>query len=71
MRSTLDNRGWKRLSSDRSKSSDRDSSFKSCSDDEFTKDDLCQKIRSLETDLFAEYCAELPDDQVEQLCSRR
>lgn len=66
MRSILDkSTDWKRLSSDRVLS------IKSYSDDEFTGDDLCQRIRSLEPNLFAEYCSELPDAQVEQLCSRR
>lgn len=71
MRSTLEDIGWKRLSSYCSKSSDRVLSIKSYSDDEFTEDDLRHRIRSLETNLFAEYCSELPDARVEQLCSRR
>ena len=66
MRSTLDRgTGGKRSNSD------RDLSFKSYSDDEFTEDNLRHRIRSLETNLFAEYCSELPDARVEQLCSRR
>ena len=70
MRSTLEDIGWKRLGSYCSKSSDRDLSFKSYSDDEFTEDNLPQRIRSLETNLFAEYCSELPDARVEKLCRR-
>ncbi|MEM7590789.1 MAG: hypothetical protein AAF383_04610 [Cyanobacteria bacterium P01_A01_bin.83] len=72
MRSTLDKgTGSKRSNSARLKSSARDLSFKSYSDDEFTEDDLRHRIRSLETNLFAEYCSELPDAQIEQLCNRR
>lgn len=72
MRSTLDKgTGCKRSNSDRARSSDRDLSIKFYSDDEFAEDNLRHRIRSLETNLFAEYCSELPDARIEQLCIRR
>ena len=73
MRSTLEDIGCKRSNSDRYILSNRDS-FKSYSNDELDElieDDLHHRIRSLETNLFAEYCSELPDDRIERLCSRR
>ena len=51
--------------------SDRNLSFKSYSDDELIEGDLRHRIRSIKTNLFAEYCAELSDCQVEQLCNSR
>ena len=72
MRSTLDkNKDWKRLNRDRLKSSDLELSFQSCFDDDLIEDNLRQRVRSLESSLFAEYCSELPNFQLEQLCSRR
>ena len=69
MRSDKDN-SCERLNRNCWKSSDRDS-FKSYSDDEFFEDNLRHRILSLQTNLYAEYCSELPNSRVEQLCRRR
>lgn len=67
-----ENIGRKRFSSDRSLSDASELYWQSCSDDDQLIEDLIrQRIRSIEADLFAEYCSELPKSQVEQLCSRR
>ena len=72
MCSTSDNnKDQKRFNGDRFKSSNLELSFQSCFDDDLIEDNLRQRIRSLETSLFAEYCSELPNSQLEQLCSRR
>ena len=69
---TLDNnKNWKQFNDDRFKISNREQSSKSCLDDDLIEDNLRQRIRSLETNLFAEYCSELPIVRVEQHCGRR